>query len=185
MASLILGFWFFWTLTGFLSLIISNLKPFHFRILNVCISFLRRCQRLLQIWSVRMSETHSVLIRQGWTSQPDGRGTWDILWSCGSTMILCSWSLLCLNVPGPTDSKFQILRRKVYVTTLCFLGPEFIFIIALGQWKSSCQSVRDFHGSGFEKCTMRHAHFADMGGFILHTETGNRFLLMPNNSITW
>lgn len=138
-------------------------------------SFSRRCWRSLSSWSFQMAETHSVPIRQGWTSQPDGRGTWDILWSCGSTMILCSWSLLCLNVPGPTDSRFQVFRRKVYVTTLCFLGPEFIFIIALGQWKSACRSVRDFHASGFEKWTMRHAHFADMGGFILHTRDWKPF----------
>ena len=122
-----------------------------------------------------MVEKRSISIRQGWTSQPDGRGTWDILWSCGSTMILCSWSLLCLNVPGPTDSRFQIFRRKVYVTTLCFLGPEFIFMIALGQWISAHRSVQEFHASGFDKWTMRHAHFADMGGFILHTRDWKPF----------
>lgn len=124
---------------------------------------------------IRMVERRSITARQGWTSQPDGRGTWDILWGCGSTMILCSWSLLCLNVPGPTDSRFQIFRRKVYVTTLCFLGPEFIFMIALGQWISAYHSVQEFRASGFDKWTMRHAHFADMGGFILHTRDWTPF----------
>lgn len=122
-----------------------------------------------------MVERRSDAIRQGWTSQPDGRGTWDILWSCGSTMVLCSWSLLCLNVPGPTDSRFQMFRRKIYVTTLCFLGPEFIFMVALGQWISAHRSVQEFRASGFDKWTMRHAHFADMGGFILHSRDWKPF----------
>lgn len=90
-------------------------------------------------------------------------------------MILCSWSLLCLNVPAPTDSRYQIFRRKVYVTTLCFLGPEFIFMLAFGQWISAHNSVQDFRASGFDKWTMRHAHFADMGGFILHTRDWKPF----------
>jgi hypothetical protein len=125
--------------------------------------------------STPMVEARSIPLRQGWTANPEGRGTLNILWSCGSTMILCSWSLLCLNVPEPNDSKFQIFRRKIYVTTLCFLGPEFIFMIALGQWKSARRSVRDFRNSGFNNWTMKHAHFADMGGFILHTRDWTPF----------
>jgi hypothetical protein len=127
--------------------------------------------------------------RQGWTAEPNGRGTLSILWSCGFTMFLCSWSILCLNVPGPNDTRFRVFRRKLYVTTLSFLGPEFIFQIALGQWISARHSVRDFRASfgdkdwisarqsdrdfrvsfGDNDWTMRHAFFADMGGFKLRT----------------
>jgi hypothetical protein len=107
--------------------------------------------------------------KQGWTAQPDGRGTFDIIWSCGFTMFICSWSILCLNVPGPNDSRFKILRRKLYITAFGFLGPEFIFQLALGQWVSARNSVKAFHDSGYHQWTLSHAFFADMGGFVLHT----------------
>jgi hypothetical protein len=108
-------------------------------------------------------------VKQGWTSQPSGRGTFDIIWSCGFTMFLCSWSVLCLNVPEQGDTRFRIFRRKLYVTALAFLGPEFIFQIALGQYISARRSVKDFHASGYSRWTLTHAFYADMGGFILQT----------------
>lgn len=114
-------------------------------------------------------------LRQGWTSAPNGRGTIGILWSSGFTMFLCSWSILYLNVPGPDDTRFQVFRRKLYMTTLSFLGPEFIFQIALGQWISACHSVRDFHASNHTGWTMSHAFFADMGGFVLRTKDEHIF----------
>lgn len=107
--------------------------------------------------------------RQGWTSAPTGRGTLSILWSSGFTMFLCSWAILFLNVPGSNDTRFQVYRRKLYMTTLSFLGPEFIFQIALGQWISAWHSVRDFRASN-HTWTMKHAYFADMGGFVLRTK---------------
>ena len=82
--------------------------------------------------------------RQGWTSGPSGRGTLDIVWSCCITMFLCSWSILCLNVPGPKESKFQVLWRKLSLTALGVLCPELTFSFAFGQWLQARQSVQDF-----------------------------------------
>ncbi len=113
--------------------------------------------------------------KQGWTSSPEGRGTWDIIWSCGVTMFLCSWSVLCLNVPGPNNTRLQVLRRKMYLVALGLLGPEFIAQIAFGQWISARHSVADFHASGYTEWTMSHAFFADMGGFVLHTSDFDPF----------
>lgn len=50
------------------------------------------------------SITQNLDLKQGWTPGPDGRGTLDIIWSCGVTMVLCSWSILCMNMPGPKES---------------------------------------------------------------------------------
>ena len=107
--------------------------------------------------------------KQGWTPSPDGRGTWDIVYGCGLTMSLCSWSILCLNVPGPKEKWLKVTLRKLGLTVIGFLGPEFIFLSALGQWYSARCSVTDFHASGYTQWTMSHAFFADMGGFVLRT----------------
>ncbi len=121
------------------------------------------------------NNTQDPNLKQGWTPQPEGRGTLNVLWSCLITMVLCSWSTLCMNMPGPSESRTQILRRKLALTALGFLCPEMIFEIALGQWLSARQSVTDFDSSGFGNrsikggWTMKEAFFTDMGGFILHT----------------
>lgn len=93
--------------------------------------------------------TENATLKQGWTPQPDGRGTLDILWSCSITMFLCSWSILCMNMPGPKESRMQILWRKTSLTALGILCPELIFEIAFSQWLSARQSIRDFNSSGF------------------------------------
>lgn len=80
-----------------------------------------------------------------------------------------------MNVPGPNDTPFKVFRRKVYLTTLAFLGPEFIFQIALGQSASACRSVKEFHSCGYTQWTMNHAFFADMGGFMLHSKDWTPF----------
>lgn len=52
---------------------------------------------------------------------------------------------------------------------LCNMGPEFILQLAVGQWISARRSKKQFNASGHVKWTMRHAFFADMGGFVLKT----------------
>jgi hypothetical protein len=120
---------------------------------------------LTQLRSSNSSET----LTQGWTPSPSGRGTIDIIWSCLVTIFLCSWSVLCLQVPSEQDSRFDILWRRSWLTALCALGPEFTFQLALGQWSSARQSVKDFNRSKFPEWTMKHAFYADSGGFFLKT----------------
>ena len=104
---------------------------------------------------------------QGWTPQPNGRGTIDIIWSSVFTIFLCSWSVLCLNVPAENDTYWKITWRRFMLTGLGVLGPEFILQLALGQWISARRSQQQFHASGFTSWSMNHAFFADMGGFVL------------------
>ena len=119
----------------------------------ICCSFLIQVQSLAALdTNATVSKNHDTEnsnVKQGWTAQPDGRGTLDIIWSCGITMFLCSWSILCMNMPGPKDSRSQILRRKLALTALGLLCPEVIFEGALGQWLSARQSVRDLNSPSF------------------------------------
>jgi hypothetical protein len=47
---------------------------------------------------------------QDWTLQPQQGGTIDIIWACVITISLCSWSVLCLNIPVQKDSS---MARKL------------------------------------------------------------------------
>ncbi|CAM1506502.1 Fc.00g061430.m01.CDS01 [Cosmosporella sp. VM-42] len=83
-------------------------------------------------------------------------------------MFLCTHTLLCLNIPAPTDTWLVLLRRRVMWMALTILGPEIVLTYAAGQWSRARHSVEAFRKSGYKQWTMRRAFFADMGGFVLH-----------------
>jgi hypothetical protein len=67
----------------------------------------------------------------GWTSEPEGRGTLGLLWSCFATMFLCTWSAVHPNVPGLKDSKQTVFWRRVRHVGICLLVPEGFAVDAL------------------------------------------------------
>ena len=91
------------------------------------------------------------------------------------TLFLSSWSVLCVNVPQPGQSNFEIVWRKVILMGLCALGPEFILQAALGQLVSARRSVKLFHDSGYRGWTLSHAFYADMGAILLQPEGWESF----------
>ena len=139
------------------------------------------------------TQTQGVLIH-GFVPSPEGRGTIEVLESCLVTIVLCSWSVLFLNVPAEKDSRFTRFRAQAWWMLFTILFPEMLTGIAAEQWRSASQSVEDF--AELEKqwentspatsppkeflaakhnlarfqvspWTMRHAFFADMGGILL------------------
>jgi hypothetical protein len=96
-------------------------------------------------------------LRQGWTSPPYKRGTMDIIWGCGSTIVLCCWSMLCLNVPGPQDTFWIQLRRKSSIFVFMLIAPEVAAISAMGQYLNAHQSVKDFTVAKIGDWSLQHA----------------------------
>lgn len=111
----------------------------------------------------------------GWVSGPNSRGTMDIIWDSFLTIFLCTWLAVCLNIPRPGESSFQILRRKAKWMFWAIIGPELVLSIAIGQYASARRSVRRFDGLGYPQWTLRHAFFADMGGIILQPKDSTSF----------
>ena len=140
---------------------------------------------------------HSHNTTHGWVPQTNGRGTLDILWSCIITIFLCCWTSVFANIPAMMDTPLERLRDKFNVACLGILGPEFLFTLALGQWISARRSVQVsdryfsktarvrtdvflyqlFRGGGYPDWTMKHAFFADMGGFVLQSPGWKAFPL--------
>lgn len=120
--------------------------------LTICVQSV--VSRSLNNTGLGTNNTQDSTIKQGWTPQPDGRGTLDVIWSCVITMSLCSWSILCMNIPAPKETRIQILWRKLSLTALGVLCPEVIFELALSQWLSARRSMVDFNAlnSGDRKC---------------------------------
>ncbi|KAL8783190.1 MAG: hypothetical protein Q9213_004819 [Squamulea squamosa] len=108
-------------------------------------------------------------LAQGWVPKPKGRGTLNILLSCLTTIFLCSWSVLCLNIPEPGGGRWSFLKYKLRWQLFAIFFPEVLTSMAAEQWESANQSVQTFKTLGYPQWTMRHAFFADMGGFMLQS----------------
>ncbi|BCS03147.1 uncharacterized protein AKAW2_70025A [Aspergillus luchuensis] len=119
------------------------------------------------------NSTFTAAIVDGWIDEPDGRGTWSILSSCLLTIVLCCWTAVMPNIPARSDRWYHGLRDRLHLASLGLLGPEFLLMLALGQWSSARASVKGFEQLLTTKTTKRplwtltHAFYADMGGFLI------------------
>lgn len=101
----------------------------------------------------------------GWQDGPFQRGTMTILWTCLSTVITCTWTILHLNVPRRFEGPWETRFRKAKWMGITILFPEFVFAKAvcelqmavedlqamkimdktrLGSWEVSCNRGVDF-----------------------------------------
>ncbi|KAF8435595.1 hypothetical protein BGX38DRAFT_1333209 [Terfezia claveryi] len=102
-----------------------------------------------------------------WVDGPNTRGTLDIVWSSLFTIFICTYTMLCLNVPAMDERLWRFMGRKIFWMGIAIAGPEFVLTIASGQWGTARESVILFQNSGFPEWTLRHGFFADMGGVFV------------------
>jgi hypothetical protein len=67
-----------------------------------------------------------------WHPEPRERGTFNILSTCLTTMILCVWTSVHLNVPNQNGGTRQKFLRKPGWLLLALLAPE---IVAWNAWE--------------------------------------------------
>ncbi|KAM0277067.1 hypothetical protein ACHAQH_006075 [Verticillium albo-atrum] len=110
------------------------------------------------------------------------RSTLDIAFSCVSILILCSWSILHLNLPRqydrnitPTNSqkwlrKGDRLLQKIKWMIITLIAPEILFARAVAVLRSArhhSKLFRDFATKDEVPWSTTHTIFADMGGFVI------------------
>lgn len=103
------------------------------------------CLELIFLPFMSGSVTASVIEKnasQGWTSTPNWWGTWDIFSSCLLTTVLCCWTSVCPNILALSDGRWVRFRDKLGLACIGLLGPEFLFMLALGEWTSARRSVK-------------------------------------------
>jgi hypothetical protein len=61
-----------------------------------------------------------------WHPEPRGRGTFNILSTCLTTMILCVWTAVHLNIPEHNGGTRQKFLRKPGWLLLALLAPEIV-----------------------------------------------------------
>ncbi|CAG8013736.1 unnamed protein product [Penicillium olsonii] len=131
-------------------------------------------------------------------SSPNTRGTLDILWPCLSLLILCTWSILRLNVPtksAPGITKSQWYRREIFLfmeklqwMIISLFAPEIILGQAWGNRRSAILLENQFEKYKREDnvpWSRSHIYYANMGGFpIQFIGSMNRPNMEPYNPNT-
>lgn len=110
-----------------------------------------------------MDNSTDVLVH-GWMPAPDRRGTGDVLWSCGMTILLCCWVSVYPNVGSPSDKWYHPFLDKLNLFCIALLGPDFLFGIAFGQWSKARESVK-VSDLRLEECTQPYFTYS----FCSHT----------------
>ncbi|KAL2788629.1 hypothetical protein BJX66DRAFT_252198 [Aspergillus keveii] len=67
---------------------------------------------------------------QGWQFNDNSRSSWDIVWTCLTTIFACTWTVLHQAVPARNKSQALITASKLWVFTFNFLAPEAIGLLA-------------------------------------------------------
>jgi hypothetical protein len=111
-----------------------------------------------------------------YVSQPNTRGTLDILWSCLGTIILCTWSVQHPNVPElrtahGNRSRYRDVIKQAWMMVFTLLAPEFLLLKAVSDLHSAGSISKKLgvlaKGDGVP-WSMVHSFFSNMGGFVIH-----------------
>ncbi|KAK0510559.1 hypothetical protein JMJ35_006991 [Cladonia borealis] len=117
---------------------------------------------LFAIWTGIASANNKTIIH-GWVPEPDGRGTWSIIWSCLVTIFICTWSVLHLDVPK-RHGWWYLRFRKVRWMLLAALVPELILAMAVEDFLQARSLLGHLVTHGGDEWTLVHAEFAVAGG---------------------
>ncbi|KAF9008032.1 hypothetical protein BDQ17DRAFT_1237362 [Cyathus striatus] len=92
------------------------------------------------------------------------RSMMDIVWGCMSTIFLCTWSSVHMNIPAPNEESWKILWRRLKTMYWTLVAPELVMFFAFRQWKGA-NTLLKRHKEPDREWTIKHAHFLQMGGF--------------------
>jgi hypothetical protein len=73
------------------------------------------------------------------------RTTPQIIWTCLATIFACTWVVIHPNLPGPRDSGFHRLRRRITTMYITFIAPKLILYWAVKQWVAARKIKRTFN----------------------------------------
>ena len=118
------------------------------------------------------NSTQSEIV-QGWVSTNCGRGTIDIIWSCLATILICSWTVLHLDVPTPEQTDWNTIRTKALSMIVIVILPESLITASVRNFVGARNESLVLRRLGVKHRTLTHGFFLDMGGFVLRSPHGD------------
>ncbi|KAF8998976.1 hypothetical protein BDQ17DRAFT_1247126 [Cyathus striatus] len=92
----------------------------------------------------------------------------DIVWSCLSTLFLCTWASIHPNAPDPAEEDWKAIWRRFKIMYASLMAPELALTWAVRQFLGARKIFR-MHKRPGRNWTMNHAQFLQMGGFHLRS----------------
>jgi hypothetical protein len=94
---------------------------------------------------VAIATSNATVPTVGWVSDPNGRGTFSLVFSCLLTLGLCVWSAMHLNIPPHNESPAKTWLRNLKWGVIGTFGPELVVFAAWRQYNSArtlCAEVK-------------------------------------------
>jgi hypothetical protein len=119
-----------------------------------------------------------------WAREPDGRGTFSLIFSCILTLTICVWSALHLNVPPRKTTPWRLAIEKTTWVLYGIFAPELVVATAASQFILAKWLKREIQndaklrleqellskdaGLSYHEWTMDQCFFAVMGGCVIN-----------------
>lgn len=111
---------------------------------------------------------------------PDVRGSLQIVWICLTTLFVCVYQVLKLNLPDPRDQHAHPTTIRVLKTIglafLVLLAPEVVLTESIFELKDARKKRKSLneaaHDSG-HSWSLIQTFYANMGGIVVKQENGN------------
>jgi len=75
------------------------------------------------------------------------RTRYNIIWSCMSTLFICTWVAIHPNIPPQNEGTIRSLIRRIKLMHYTLIVPELILIWAYKQWKVAREIAGRFKGT--------------------------------------
>jgi len=76
----------------------------------------------------------------------DDRSLFDLIWSCLTTIVACSWISVHPNMPGSNESYIRTHLRHLGYLFWAVIAPEAVIYWAAKQWFGARKLAREFSG---------------------------------------
>lgn len=114
----------------------------------------------------------------GWVWDVGTRSTFDILWSCLTVVLVCTYKVIHLNVPAEEEWSprwYELLYWRKWLRKLKWMGlmalsPELLLSMAMRDWLWSRDSVRKFEQAGLKDKSSLLCHSKTIADIIERSE---------------
>lgn len=120
----------------------------------------------------------------GLVEEPNGRGTFSILWACLAVLLLNTWTVLHLNIPPPGQRWLRRCFHKCKWFIICAIVPDGMVVNAYAQWRAAKKSVRDMRRF-YSWWTISHGYYAEMGGYRILDESEGIYYNFRADDLAW
>ncbi|KGO43641.1 hypothetical protein PEXP_095430 [Penicillium expansum] len=136
---------------------------------------------------------------EGWQFDDNSRSTWTIVWTCFSTILACTWTVLRVDVPPRSWSASQRNAVKIFLWLLTVLCPEVIAwgtvveMFAARSTAASCNSAQalvdepkgEAQGQLVHSWSIPQGYCVKMGGLALQTQDHWLYTVTPRNILVF